>query len=1043
MAVSPASRVGVGLAALLASLAPTLAPQPARAQEDWTGASSSDWNDGGNWTDGSVPDGSQDVNIDGTLPNPAVIGAGAPASAQNVYIGLLGSGALAISAGGSLAVGGGGGEVGLAAVPGAVGRLYIGALSDSAADAVAPGTLGAGSVAFGSGDGRLIFNHTDTAYGFAASIGPGTPGAVGSVTVLSGTTGLSGTNTYTGETRVLGGRLVAGANAAFSDASDFTVGAGAVLEVADGIGTTLGSLSGAGGVVVGSGSSLSVLGSGARTFSGSITGDGLFDYEGSGTLRLTGSSHIGDTLGVCTCATGVLDIDGGSFVADSLVQVIGGTLRVSNGGTLETLDVEADSDVIVTGAGSRLTASGITEIGFIGAGAVTVSDGGLLESQDGALINFLGFFPGTPSVTVTGTGSRWTVTGTLDVGSTLAGALGALTVADGGRVSTSDTTTIAAGSTLALGTGGLAGALDTPAIANEGAITADFTDTLTLAADVSGTGTLTKRGSGTLILTGSSTPTGTTTIEAGRLLVNGSLSGPLALAAGGTLGGSGRVGGFTSNGTLAPGNSVGTLTVAGNLTLEPGSSYEVEVDPWGTASDLIHVTGTATVNGGRVLHVGPDERYRGIARYTILSADGGLSGRFDGVSSSFAFLDAALDYDDRNAYLTLTRNDTPFQAVAETRNQRSTAAGLESLGPTAPLYQAIEPLSESQARNAFDLLSGEPHLDLGASRIQYSRTIRDIAAARLRQAFLQPGAPLQFAQAGVGDLPHAAPAPATPAPATKAAPTAWAQTYGAIGRRDGDGNAASADHTLAGALLGADAPLGEHWRLGLFTGYDRGRIEVADRSASLTVDSLHLGAYGGGDFGPLGLAFGATYSWHSVDSSRTVAFPGFAEELEAEYGATTTQLFGEVSWDLPVEAVALQPFAGLAWIRSAGDSFHETGGEAALTVSPDDYAVPYSTLGLRAAAELALDGLPTVTALGALGWQHAYGELVPAGTARFAGGDSFSIRGLPVARDTAVFRAGLSSALAGEAARVGVTYEGEAGAGFQEHGLSLELSLRF
>ena len=97
--------------------------------------------------------------------------------------------------------------------------------------------------------------------------------------------------------------------------------------------------------------------------------------------------------------------------------------------------------------------------------------------------------------------------------------VGTLTVADGGVVNSPGSTAIFAGSTLNLGNGGLAGAIVTPAIVNDGQIVANFTDTLSLAANISGTGTLSKAGSGTLILTGNNTYTGGTTIGGGTLQI--------------------------------------------------------------------------------------------------------------------------------------------------------------------------------------------------------------------------------------------------------------------------------------------------------------------------------------------------------------------------------------------------------------------------------------------------------------------------------------------------------------------------------------------
>jgi uncharacterized protein with beta-barrel porin domain len=70
---------------------------------------------------------------------------------------------------------------------------------------------------------------------------------------------------------------------------------------------------------------------------------------------------------------------------------------------------------------------------------------------------------------------------------------------------------------------------------------------------------------------------------------------------GGTLRGSGTLGDLivSSGGTVFPGNSIGTLTVA-SYTQESGSALKAEIDPSGQA-DLIHATGvpgTITINGG-------------------------------------------------------------------------------------------------------------------------------------------------------------------------------------------------------------------------------------------------------------------------------------------------------------------------------------------------------------------------------------------------------------------------------------------------------------
>lgn len=110
---------------------------------------------------------------------------------------------------------------------------------------------------------------------------------------------------------------------------------------------------------------------------------------------------------------------------------------------------------------------------------------------------------------------------------------------------------------------------------------------------------LTKNGSNTQILSGINTYTGATTVNSGSLIINGSLGNTaVAVNSGGTLGGNGTIGGATSinnGGTLSAGNSPGTLTFGGNLTLAGGAG------PAGATAvfeggDLVAVTGTLTLN---------------------------------------------------------------------------------------------------------------------------------------------------------------------------------------------------------------------------------------------------------------------------------------------------------------------------------------------------------------------------------------------------------------------------------------------------------------
>ena len=126
----------------------------------------------------------------------------------------------------------------------------------------------------------------------------------------------------------------------------------------------------------------------------------------------------------------------------------------------------------------------------------------------------------------------------------------------------------------------------------------------TVSGAIGGTGGLWKNGTGTLTLTGINSYTGNTNIEAGKLVVNGSLSSAVRILKSGSFGGNASiVGNLTNLGTLAPGNSPGTTTIVGNY-IEAGT---LDIEVWGltanTQHDQVIVSGTATFQAGSTLKV--------------------------------------------------------------------------------------------------------------------------------------------------------------------------------------------------------------------------------------------------------------------------------------------------------------------------------------------------------------------------------------------------------------------------------------------------------
>ena len=208
---------------------------------------------------------------------------------------------------------------------------------------------------------------------------------------------LSAANTYTGDTRITSGTLVAAAADSLGIGSDVFVSSGATLEVLASL--TVGSLRetgvGNGGTAtIAGGAVFGISGSGFSAFQNSIGGAGGLAIAGSGTTTLYGTqSYAGaTTVSAGTLATGVplatssVSIAGGEFAA-AAADILGDTIVVSLSGP--GLYTVGGSDTIGSLAGTGGTVA-------IGANSLTVAEGGVAS--------FAGALTGSGTLTKAGVG---------------------------------------------------------------------------------------------------------------------------------------------------------------------------------------------------------------------------------------------------------------------------------------------------------------------------------------------------------------------------------------------------------------------------------------------------------------------------------------------------------------------------------------------------------------------------------------------------------------------------------------------------------------
>lgn len=548
----------------------------------------------------------------------------------------------------------------------------------------------------------------------------------------------------------------------------------------------------------------------------------------------------------------------------------------------------------------------------------------------------------------------------------------------------------------------------------------------TLANTLTGNGALIKRGVGSLNLTGNNSLSGATTVQAGRLAVNGNLGNSIvSVQQGATLGGNGTVGGINvaRGGVVAPGNSVGQLNVNGDVNLAQGSVYQVESDANGNA-DRIVASGRATLNNS-TLSLVEGGNWLAASRYSILSAAGGVSGAFANVQTNFAFLTPTLNYTATDVGLTLDRNAQTFASLATTRNAQAVAQGLDSAGAGNALWRQVVQDDAPTAQATFKALSNELHASTQSALIEDSRLVRNAVNDRLQQAQSAP-ATGSTTQTLAGDDSRG---------------VVWTQAIGATGRTDSTRDVSGLDTHTSGLLFGADVPLDETWRVGAMAGFSNSSFDLRHASGSTDSDNYHLGVYAGAKWGQLGLRLGAVRTWHELTAKRTLDLPGASEHFKEDYNAATNQVFGELGYAIELGNAQLEPFANLAHVRLDTDSFDEKRNVIRLENKSQDNDITFSTLGLRAATRLNA-GSVAIKPNATLGWRRAYGDVTPESRAAFSGGDTFELSGAPIARSAAVLGAGVDLGLS-ETLSVGLSYNGQVSSDASDQTLNARVTLAF
>ena len=758
-----------------------------------------------------------------------------------------------------------------------------------------------------------------------------------------------------------------------------------------------------------------------------------------GTLQIAGANLMSALPILLQAAGGIIDTNGNNATLSGPISGPGGLTKIGagaltlsgsstytgatsiNAGTLQAGAVNAFSPfsafTIASGATLDLASFNQTIGSLAGAGSVTLGAATLTTGNDNTSTTFSGTISGVGGLTKIGAG----------------------TLVLTGNNTYSGPTTITGG-TLQLGNGGTSGAILGNVI-NNASFAVNRSDTFTFGGVISGVGAFQQNGAGTTVLTAVNTYTGPTFVNAGTLVVDGSIANSaVTVGAGATLAGIGTVGATTivSGGTFAPGNSPGTMTVAGNLAFQSGALYLVQVNPSTASSANVTAGGSATL-GGTVQAVFASGSY--VSRtYTILSAAGGLNGTaFNTLTTSNlpAGFTATLSYTDTDAILNLTATlgqpsgPGALGTGGLNINQRNVARRAQQFlqqrrRAAAHLRERVRPHRRQSRQYALAALG----------RSRHRRSSRP--ASRLSNQFLVLMLdPFVDGRSGVGGADHPAlgfaperealpddialayskviKAPPKAVPVYEPRWTVWGGAYGGSNKTSGD-LAVTGSHDLsartAGFAGGFDYHLSRDSVVGLAFAGGGTNWSLAEGLGGGKSDAFQAGVYGATKSGPAYLAAAFAFANHWMSTDRVAFFDHLTANFNAQsYGG---RLEGGYRFGTPYGGIT--PYAAIQAQSFRTPSYTETG------VIPNGFALAFngrdatdtrSELGARFDRVLAVYSNAVLALRGRLAWAHDWVS-DPTLTPLFQTlpGASFIVNGALPAKNAALASAGAEYRLA-------------------------------
>lgn len=535
--------------------------------------------------------------------------------------------------------------------------------------------------------------------------------------------------------------------------------------------------------------------------------------------------------------------------------------------------------------------------------------------------------------------------------------------------------------------------------------------------------------------------TGTSAINmtAGSFSLNGTATGStLTIGEGCTLGGNGTYADLINRGTLAPGNSIGTVTVTGDFTSAASSQMLIEINGNGQ-SDLIAVTGAATLNGGVVSVAAENGSYNDSDTYTFLTANGGVNGESLTVVNNMNVFDTELEYYGQHVTVRLI---AAYDSEAETLNQTAVAQYLNahSAGASGDFQTVLDQfntLSGPEAREAFDEMGGEIFGSLSTIGIENQERFMRLISQRIRARHLLKG--LGYASNDDsyrnGDVQYVCNCCEKKCSGWQP----WFEGYGVAGRIAGNEDSLGMSYSTGGLAVGLERQLTHNTLLGVVGGYSSSYANQVGSTNRGAIDGGQAAVYLHRDTDRFYTTGIAAYGYNTYDTHRRINFGTIDRTADANYCGNNASFLLEIGRNVFFNRFNMQPYAGLEYIQLHQNDFVETGaGSIDIAVDGIRADAFRGLLGSRFVLDYELDNARLLTLEGRAAWRHEFLNDNRIVDATFAGqaGTAFAVAGVNVDRDAGILGLGLSSRLctgltifAGYDVLVSENYTAHAGSG--------------